>query len=246
MDYYNVNSLLKLSRAGEAAVLIEFIKTDESGIVKRNEVLQQWFASFTDALREVCVDAVIAYESALFVYDPDITDFYSILAFAKKVTEPQFDESQSKLVKDIKIHRIPVCYELEDSLLPNDIDNVCKQKSLSLKALIDLHTSLDYQVFAVGFMPNFAYLGELPEQLQLKRLAEPRLKVPAGAVAIAEKQTAIYPSQSPGGWNIIGYTPVNLTVNSKASNNNFASGDKVRFEALDYKTYQNMCVDPRI
>lgn len=248
VSYYPLNSVLKLSRAGESAVLIEFIHQEAFSMLEKNSILQAWINSMNDFLENAVIDTVVSYESALIIYQADLVDFYSLLNSAKMILLPDLAHSSKLAYKPVapaiqfKTHLIPVCYELNESALPNDSEFVCKQTQIDKNTLIDLHTSIDFQVFAVGFMPNFAYLGELPKRLALKRLADPRVKVPAGAVAIAETQTAIYPSQSPGGWHIIGYTPLDLSINKENDTRSFKTGDKVRFEAIDYQTYQDMRV----
>jgi inhibitor of KinA len=143
------------------------------------------------------------------------------------------------------IHRIPVCYELTS--LTTDLSKVAKDKNISENMLINLHCANSYRVFATGFMPGFAYLGELPMELSQPRLSKPRLKVPKGAVAIADRQTAIYPDESPGGWHIIGYTPLQLlfntavvnTTNSKDLESLLKTGDCVEFYPITESAYIN-------
>lgn len=121
-----------------------------------------------------------------------------------------------------RIHRIPVCYEL--SAAETDLSKIAQEKKMSEALVITSHSENTYRVYATGFMPGFAYLGELPEALSQPRLSKPRLKVSKGAVAIADRQTAIYPDESPGGWHIIGYTPLDLL---------FKASDKVGSEHGD-------------
>jgi inhibitor of KinA len=125
-----------------------------------------------------------------------------------------------------RIHRIPVCYQLNS--LQTDLAKVAKDKNISEDNVVNLHCTTVYRVFATGFMPGFAYLGELPVELSQPRLSKPRLKVPKGAVAIADRQTAIYPDESPGGWHIIGYTPLELLFNTT----NVNSAESGHFEVL--------------
>lgn len=112
-----------------------------------------------------------------------------------------------------RIHRIPVCYEL--SSVETDLPKIAQDKNMNEGRVASAHYENIYRVYATGFMPGFAYLGELPEALSQARLSKPRLKVPKGAVAIADRQTAIYPDESPGGWHIIGYTPLDLVIKGK-------------------------------
>lgn len=136
-----------------------------------------------------------------------------------------------------KVHRIPVCYEL--SSRESDLAKVASDKKLSEKDLIALHCSVHYRVFATGFLPGFAYLGELPEALSQPRLEKPRLKVPKGAVAIADRQTAIYPDESPGGWHILGYTPVPLLCSQNNVQPLLKTGDYVEFYAISESEYNH-------
>ncbi len=124
---------------------------------------------------------------------------------------------------------LPVCYH-EDFAL--DLDQVCDNLSLSSDALIKLHTSTNYIVYGIGFVPGFMYLGGLPEQLETQRRDHPRPMVLQGSVGLAGKQTGIYPQNSPGGWNIIGNCPIpifSLAVDPPC----FVSvGDQIRFYAI--------------
>lgn len=246
VSYYKINSILQLSRAGESAILLEFIHRNEFSLEDKIDILQQWTNSIRDALQNTIIDSVVSYESALLIYQAEQIDFYAVLDSARNILLPEFVHSLSaannpyRQVSQFKTHLIPVCYEINERALPNDLTFVCEQIQMDKNAFIELHTSINFQVFAVGFMPNFAYLGELPEHLALKRLSDPRVKVPAGAVAIAETQTAIYPSESPGGWHIIGYTPLDLSINSEKNTIAFNTGDRVRFKGIDYQTYQDL------
>jgi KipI family sensor histidine kinase inhibitor len=101
-----------------------------------------------------------------------------------------------------------------------------------------MHTEQEYRVYAMGFAPGFAYLGELPEKLRLPRLDNPRTKIPAGSVAIAEAQTAVYPSESPGGWNIIGRTAETLYDPQADSISPMKVGDRVQFKAVSKDEFE--------
>lgn len=117
-----------------------------------------------------------------------------------------------------------------------DLDKVANRAGLSRDQVITLHQSVEYRVYAIGFAPGFAYLGELDARLATPRLDSPRVKVPKGAVAIADRQTAVYPAESPGGWNILGLCPTPL-FHKEADTHKvtmpFAVGDRVRFHSID-------------
>ncbi|MGA7324014.1 MAG: 5-oxoprolinase subunit PxpB [Rhodomicrobium sp.] len=113
-----------------------------------------------------------------------------------------------------------------------DLGEVARAVSVTADAVINLHTSTFYHVYMLGFLPGFAYLGDLPEPLHLPRRAVPRSNVPAGSVAIAANMTAIYPLESPGGWHVIGYTPIVLWDMAASDRPLLAPGDRVRFAPI--------------
>jgi KipI family sensor histidine kinase inhibitor len=127
-----------------------------------------------------------------------------------------------------------VCYQYSGKNHPNDMPLVEQYSGLSANEIIQIHQNTRYQVFAIGFMPNFAYLGELSPALSVPRLKEPRLKVPAGAVAITDNQTAVYPNESPGGWHIIGYTNFRF---SDGLNSVIGPNDNVSFKAVNLSAF---------
>ena len=108
---------------------------------------------------------------------------------------------------------------------------------VSVDELIDLHTGTTYHAYANGFAPGFCYLGEIPEKIATPRLATPRRQVPAGSVAIADRQTAIYPIASPGGWNLLGRCPTPLFDRRSAPPATINVGDRVRFKAIEREEY---------
>jgi inhibitor of KinA len=124
---------------------------------------------------------------------------------------------------------IPVCYE--DAYAP-DLAEICARRGWSPERVIKLHTAGSYQVYFLGFVPGFGYLGELPEELSEARLATPRRQVPAGSVAIAGRQTAVYPFATPGGWRLIGRTPMRMFRAEDGGGSLLAIGDRVRFRAI--------------
>jgi len=140
-------------------------------------------------------------------------------------------------------HIIDVCYDHPDAL---DINDVAKHAKLSREALINLHSQLTLRVDAIGFAPGFAYLTGLPPELQLPRRSTPRLKVPAGAVAIAQQQTAIYPQESPGGWHIIGLSTATLFDAHTPPYSKFKVGDSVSFNVISLDEYQQAMANKKV
>ena len=166
-----------------------------------------------------------------------------------RIQEPEFIRQLNHIIIDIDataiadhstshIVTIPTYYSENTAL---DLARF-EQHGLSLDKIIDLHTSLVYQVSAVGFMPGFAFLSDVSPELHMPRHETPRLSVPKGSVAIADSKTAVYPDQSPGGWNIIGRSPLTLfdrtvAVDHLTEASLFNVGDRVKFEAIDKETF---------
>jgi inhibitor of KinA len=118
-----------------------------------------------------------------------------------------------------------------------DLEKVAEYLCLTPKEVIQLHCSKPYFIYMIGFMPGFPYMGELPDALVTPRLKTPRLSVPAGSVAIAQKQTGIYPVESPGGWQIIGRSPVQLFDPEKEPPALLRMGDLVQFFPISKKEF---------
>ena len=127
-------------------------------------------------------------------------------------------------------HEIPVWY---DPQVGPELDLIARRAGLSREAVIALHSGTDYPVFALGFAPGFGFMGLVDERLTSPRLPTPRQRVAAGSVGIAERQTAAYPAVSPGGWNLIGRTPVTLFDRHREGYSLLQPGDRLRFVAID-------------
>ena len=169
-------------------------------------------------------DVVPSYASVTVHYDPSIIEYRELHGRLIDVIESEIGHSadQTSAVE----HVIPVRYTGED------LDYVADQTRLSRKEVIEIHSAARYRVFVIGFVPGFAYLGPLDQRLVLPRRKSPRKRVPAGSVAIAEAQTAVYPSETPGGWHLIGITDVRMFDPNRPSPSLLAVGDIVRFEAV--------------
>lgn len=133
-------------------------------------------------------------------------------------------------------HIIPVCYDAEFGL---DLDEVATTCKLSIQEIIAIHTSIEFRVYMIGFVPGFAYMGTLPPALETKRKNNPRLSVPEGSVAIAGLQTGIYPATIPGGWNILGKTPVKMFDKTKEPCSFLQAGDIVQFKSITKKEFED-------
>ena len=162
--------------------------------------------------------AVAGYASVTVHFDPDQATHESLGAAIQRLAA-----KRPKMEVPGRLHRIPVVYDGQD------IDEVATALTLSRDEVIAIHMRPIYRVFLVGFVPGWAYLGPLPEQLGLPRRHVPRTQVPAGAVAIAARQTGIYPLPVPGGWHLIGRTSVQLFLPDSDPPCLFRAGDRVKF-----------------
>lgn len=173
------------------------------------------------------IDLVPSYTTLLVVFDDDEYDRFAIFKALRQSIEA-VDPNDFSL-NDQRDVVIPVYYGKE---VGPDLEDVAKHCQLSINEVIKRHTETVYRAYAIGFTPGFAFLGNTPDELHVPRKTTPRLKVPVGSVAIAENQTAVYPSVTPGGWQIIGRTPVNLIDWGSENLALIAMGDAVRFEAI--------------
>ncbi len=188
------------------------------------------------------LDIIPAYSSITVVYNvgmvkkafPNTTAYNSIAQVLNKM-EGQPDDIEE--VGTGKLVRIPVCY---DASLGIDLEELARQKKLSTQAIVQLHTIKTYRVFMLGFLPGFAYMGTVDEQLATPRLSTPRTNVNQGSVGIAGKQTGIYPYQSPGGWNIIGQTPVKMFDVNRPVAALLQPGDSVQFYPITMQEFENI------
>ena len=167
-------------------------------------------------------------------FHPALPD--SILDSCRGLLEECF-KSASKFENSGREVEVPVCY---DPFFAPDLQEVAAATKLSAQAIQKLHTSAKHWVLMVGFSPGQPYIGGLDPKLSVPRRATPRTRMPMGAVAIANAQTAVYPYETPGGWNIIGATPLTVFDPARDPASLFAPGDRVRFIAVARSEFENL------
>ncbi len=244
----------RLLPAGDSAILIEFADeirdevTDrvhafaqlvrdtfgsESVIATLNEVKGKQSPSHTEIassqktlLAMTITDLIPAYSSVLVCYDP------------RKISFSQLRDNLTHLITHSPAHplpngrvvEIPTRYGGEYGL---DLEFVARQNGISPAEAIRLHTREIYRVYFVGFVPGFAYLGNVPPEITAPRLETPRTRVPKGSVGIAGRQTGIYPAETPGGWRLIGRTEIEMFDARREPPALLRAGDRVRFVKID-------------
>jgi inhibitor of KinA len=181
--------------------------------------------SFAAAVRQAVlpwlVDVVQAYTSVAVFYDLDSANYAGVADHLRQLAFGKLDTAPGRL------HRVPCCYEFD-----LDLDQVARHCGLTTDDVIRLHTDTEYTVYAIGFCPGFPYLGYLPNALcGMPRLSSPRLRVEAGSIGLTGRQTGIYTEPRPGGWQLLGRTPLEL-VNVVDGYFPLRTGDRVRFERI--------------
>jgi inhibitor of KinA len=171
-------------------------------------------------------DIIPSYHSLTLIYDIELMN--APLDFANDLIEKYKGQREVELPnKEVnKIIEFPVCYDENFGI---DLINMSSKLNLSVADIIKIHTEKIYQVYCLGFMPGFAYMGEISSKIQFPRHRQTRQNVSAGSVGIAGAQTGIYPMHSPGGWQIIGRTPVKIFDKNPAILSKFKMGDQIKF-----------------
>ena len=211
---------------GDCAVIIDFKPTPNR--------LLGIHGLCADLLREPMpglINVIPAEANVTLVFEQPVTNHQSLIpSLSARCDQLKHWQPSSKT------HDIPVCY---DPQLAPDLLAVCEQTDLSPRELIERHTAPEYTVNMLGFLPGFAYLGENDRAIKLPRKATPAMSVAAGSVAVAGQQTGIYALSSPGGWHVIGRTPVTLIDwTDDHQPMRFSPLDRVRFQAIDLATFR--------
>lgn len=221
---------LRYKPFGERSILIEWPERIDEKILKD-------IIGFKDLIHEkkikVIVELKIAYNSLLIIYDTVCRNFEDDVFSLKKLYKTLKTEHDNLS----KRWKIPVCY---DSVFGVDLEAISKEKKLSVTEIINRHSKAFYTVYFIGFLPGFLYLGGLDDAIFMPRKPTPRLKVEKGAVAIGGNQTGIYPNESPGGWNIIGKSPVSFFDINKEVPCFANPGDQIVFQSVSFNEYKNI------
>ena len=223
---------------GDHAVTIELGDRVDAAI---NQKVMALYAFLKDNPLMGIKDIIPAYHTVTLVYDtallkknkPVTTVYDSICEQLEKAVD-QFTVSPDTCPRLMKL---PVCYDLS---LGQDLASLALLHKLSIEEVIQLHTSRSYRVYMIGFLPGFTYMGTVDEKIATPRKAQPRMRVPAGSVGIAGEQTGIYPFDSPGGWQLIGQTPISLFSVDEEDPCYLKPGDEVEFYPISFSEFAKL------
>lgn len=228
---------------GDSALTLDFGNVIDENI---NRQVMALFSHFQNNPLPGMIEAVPAYSSLTIYYD--MLQLRKTISADKTVYDWLAEQLRQKLEGPIaktntssRLITIPVCYEKEFGW---DIEEVAALKNISIDELIQIHTSNTYRVFMLGFLPGFAYMGEVNNRIEFPRKKQPRQKVEAGSVGIAGKQTGIYPLAAPGGWQIIGRTPITIFNAEQETPVLFQTGDSVKFYAISKRDFYEIQNSP--
>jgi inhibitor of KinA len=214
---------------GDAAATIELGNAIDEALNKKVLAMQAWLLAHRI---EGVKDVVTGYSSLSILYDPALLKqkfkpVSTVFELVRYILEEAYHHADVPTHDDAPLIRIPVCY---DNSFGTDLEAIATKKQLATEDIIRLHTSVTYRVYMIGFLPGFPYLAQVDEQLVLPRKASP-VPVAPGSVAIAGRQTGIYPYHSPGGWHIIGRTNTRL-FDPEQGLSTLKAGDTVQFYAI--------------
>lgn len=221
--------------AGENALIIYFKEQGDSSfsanvsakVQQAEHIIRK---AMEQELAQDIIDLVPSYASLMVMFNMMSTEHHTIRKKIRQLLQNIDHLPQDLATTDAaNIIELPVYYNIESG---PELSVIAQRAKLTVEQVIELHQAQEYRVYAIGFAPGFAYLGEVDERIAAPRLSTPRMKVPKGAVAIADRQTAIYPNVSPGGWNIIGLCPINMFDAKAKPTMPVNVGDRVKFKAI--------------
>jgi inhibitor of KinA len=217
--------MIKIQAFGESALLIEFEQKISQDIHQQVMTCKEWIQK---NIQSGITFLTPAYCSLCVGFDRQLWKSNEL----KEQIQKGFDKESITVKQTGRALKIPVCYELA-----SDREELEDQLGLDWTTFVEKHTASTYQVYMLGFLPGFPYMGTLDAALQCKRKRNPRKQVPAQSVAIAGLQTGVYPMDAPGGWQLIGQTPMPIVDIYTEQQFLFQAGDQVRFYPIEQKEF---------
>ena len=237
---------MEITPLGDSALIVRLSDNFERAPEKTLNAVLAAQRSLEAAQLPGVIEVAPAYTTVCLFYDParavsagapieKIFEWLTERINETLATVAGVDDPGPSLSRHESTIEIPVCYEAE---FAPDLEHVAQHAGIAQKEVVDLHCGAQYRVHCVGFTPGFPFLGGLPPKLATPRRSSPRKEIPAGSVAIGGAQTGIYPVKSPGGWNIIGRTPLRLFDPQKDPPALLRAGDRVRFRAITREEFE--------
>ncbi|MEO0823158.1 MAG: 5-oxoprolinase subunit PxpB [Pseudomonadota bacterium] len=218
---------------GDGALIVEYGDRVDRALSAKVLALD---AAMTAAPPPGLQETAPSFRSLLVRFDPLETDGAAMEAAIRALLATSAGGGAAQAPR--RLWTLPVCHDGE---LAPDLDAVAERAGLTRSAVIDLHTAMEHHVYMIGFLPGCPYLGDLPAAIDFPRRTDPRLRVPAGSVAIAVGLTVIYPVESPGGWHLIGRCPARLfDIAAEGPPALLSPGDRVRFEPVSAARYAEL------
>lgn len=225
----NSTPLPRFLPSGDTALVVEFSDSIDRHVSALVLALAQ---RIEDAALDGVIETVPTFRSLMVHYDP------------LRLPHAQLKARLAALVEGLtasdtagRLWNIPACYDPD---VGPDLAEVAERTGLSVADITEMHSAETYHVYMVGFLPGFPYMGDLPSKLALPRRENPRIKVPMGSIAIAMTMTSIYPLESPGGWHLLGRTPLLLWDLRRETPSLLRPGDKVRFKPISLGEYETL------
>ena len=214
---------VKILIEGDSSVLIVFGDTISTEI---NQRITATVKLIKEQRIEGIVDMIPAFASLLINYNPLVISYAALRRRLERILRMEIRSEATVR----RVYEIPVCY---GGAYGPDLGQIADHAGLTPEEVIDIHTSRDYLIYMLGFLPGFCYLGGLDERIHTPRLSSPRLRIPAGSVGIGGSQTGIYPMDSPGGWQLMGMTPVKTYDPQREVPILVQAGEYIRFVRID-------------
>ncbi len=221
---------MRIAVAGENSLIIYVSEQADAATAAR---VQQLTRAIEHTLGSLLIDIIPAYASILLLFNVINTDHQSVRHLLEQILATD-NFTPAHTGTQIELH---VYYSVESG---PDLQRLSEIHQLTTAEVIAIHQAVEYRVYCIGFAPGFAYMGDVDPRIATPRLATPRKQVAKGSVAIADRQTAVYPAASPGGWNLIGLCPLTLFDPHATPIMPLTTGDRVRFYSIDRDTYLNM------
>jgi inhibitor of KinA len=233
---------------GDSALIVRVREQFEDAAEKTLDEVLRAFQQLRNAAIPGVIELAPAYTTVAVFFDPiavakasrtsgEMLDWLATKIRTTLSSVPTRRGDRRRRSRARTMIEIPVCYEPE---FAPDLDDVARQAQISTQEVVELHSAAEYRVACIGFVPGFPFLAGLPKKLATPRRATPRKEIPPGSVGIGGAQTGIYPLRSPGGWNLIGRTPLKLFDPAKDPPVLLHAGDRVRFRPITREEFESM------